>query len=173
MQSDVGIFDAKDREFYEIGDQQLVSLNQDGPIAGHYMQVDGGAVLTNAKSSNQRTLFKTHTIIEYDATGSNHQVVILENKHDGNVVAINKDEDTVIAKELTRPPSSYDTLEEVRAEHPEALFYKVPREPGCVKFYFKSYLKDKQRILGFDDYGNALDPTQVQLGQKESLFQMM
>ena len=46
----------------------------------------------------QTALFKTHTIIEYDATGSNHQVVILENKHDGNVVAINKDEDTVIAK---------------------------------------------------------------------------
>ena len=35
---------------------------------------------------------------EFDATGSHHQVVILENKHDGNVVAINKDEDTVIAK---------------------------------------------------------------------------
>ena len=46
----------------------------------------------------QTALFKTHTIIEYDAKGSHHQVVILENKHDGNVVAINKDEDTVIAK---------------------------------------------------------------------------
>ena len=57
LKSAVGIFDAKDREFYEIGDQQLVSLNQDGPIAGHYMQVDGGAVLTNAKSSNQRSMF--------------------------------------------------------------------------------------------------------------------
>ena len=46
----------------------------------------------------QTALFKTHTIIEYDVKGSHHQVVILKNKHDGNVVAINKDEDTVIAK---------------------------------------------------------------------------
>ena len=78
-----------------------------------------------------------------------------------------------LKQELSRPPSSYNTLEEVKGEHPEVLFYKVPREVGSVYFYFKSYLKDKQRILGFDNYGNALDPTQVQPGQEESLFQMM
>lgn len=36
--------------------------------------------------------------MEFDATGTPHQVVMLENKHDGKVVAINKDEDNVIAK---------------------------------------------------------------------------
>lgn len=169
----VKIVDTKDREIYTRDNQQLVSLNQDGPINGHYMQVDGRDVRTNAMSTNQRTYFKTHTVMEFDETGAAHQVVMLENKHDGKVVAINKDEDNVIAKELSRPPSSYNTLEEVKGEHPEVLFYKVPREVGSVYFYFKSYLKDKQRILGFDDYGNALDPTQVQPGQEESLFQMM
>ena len=36
--------------------------------------------------------------MEFDETGAAHQVVMLENKHDGKVVAINKDEDNVIAK---------------------------------------------------------------------------
>ena len=36
--------------------------------------------------------------MEFDATGTPHQVVMLENKRDGKVVAINKDEDNVIAK---------------------------------------------------------------------------
>jgi len=36
--------------------------------------------------------------MEFDATGAPHQVVMLENKHDGKVVAINKGEDNVIAK---------------------------------------------------------------------------
>lgn len=36
--------------------------------------------------------------MEFDETGAPHQVVMLENKHDGKVVAINKDEDNVIAK---------------------------------------------------------------------------
>ena len=36
--------------------------------------------------------------MEFDATGTPHQVVMLENKQDGKVVAINKDEDNVIAK---------------------------------------------------------------------------
>ena len=36
--------------------------------------------------------------MEFDASGNPHQVVMLENKHDGKVVAINKDEDNVIAK---------------------------------------------------------------------------
>ena len=53
----VTIVDTKDREIYTRDNQQLVSLNQDGPIAGHYMQVDGRAVLTNAISSNQKSMF--------------------------------------------------------------------------------------------------------------------
>ena len=57
LKSAVGIFDAKDREIYTRDDQQLVSLNQNGPIDGHYMQVDGGAVLANAISNNQRSMF--------------------------------------------------------------------------------------------------------------------
>lgn len=41
--------------------------------------------------------FKIHATIEQDANGKAHQVVILENKS-GSVVAINKDDDTVLAK---------------------------------------------------------------------------
>lgn len=55
--------------------------------------------LTSTHSSLYKTaLFKTHTVMEFDATGAPHQVVMLENKHDGKVVAINKDADNVIAK---------------------------------------------------------------------------
>ena len=36
--------------------------------------------------------------MEFDETGAPHQVVMLENKHDEKVVAINKDADNVIAK---------------------------------------------------------------------------
>ena len=36
--------------------------------------------------------------MEFDEAGTPHQVVMLENKHDGKIVAINKEEDNVIAK---------------------------------------------------------------------------
>ena len=55
--------------------------------------------LTSTHSSLYPTAyFKTHTVMEFDETGAPHQVVMLENKHDGKVVAINKDADNVIAK---------------------------------------------------------------------------
>lgn len=148
-----------------------MSRNQEGNVPGHYMQVDGVAVFTNAVSTNQRTLFKTHTVLEFE--GENvHQVVILENTS-GRIVAINKQDDSVIAKDLPTSPSKYRTLDEVRTSHPEVLFYRVPREPGSDLFYFKSYLKDKQRILGFDDCGNALNPAQVQPDHLQCLFSMV
>ena len=53
------------------------------------------------------------------------------------------------------------------------LFYKVPREPGSELFYFKSYLTDKQRIVGFDQNGDPLNTAQVQPNQLESLFRMI
>ena len=53
----IKIVDTKDREIYTRDNQQLVSLNQDGPITGHYMQVDGRDVRTNAMSTNQRSMF--------------------------------------------------------------------------------------------------------------------
>lgn len=52
------IVDTKDREIYTRDNQQLVSLNQDGPVPGHYMQVDGRDVRTNAVSTNQRSMFE-------------------------------------------------------------------------------------------------------------------
>ena len=67
-------------------------------------------------------------------------------------------------------PSQYNNLEEVKRHHADALFYKVPRERGSTYFYFKSYLEDKQRILGFDENGHALKPTKVQPNHQESLF---
>ena len=41
--------------------------------------------------------FKIHTVVELDENKKSHQVVILEHKS-GSVVAINQDDDTVIAK---------------------------------------------------------------------------
>jgi len=116
-------------------------------------------------------LFKTHSVLEVNAEGV-HQVVILENKF-GRIVAIDQQNNSVTAKEISKPPSEYRTLEQVKTDHPEVLFYKTPREPGSEWFYFKSYLRDRQRILGFDKYGNALDPTQVHPHQEECLFSMV
>ena len=41
--------------------------------------------------------FKIHTVVELDENKKSHQVVILEHKG-GSVVAINQEDDTVIAK---------------------------------------------------------------------------
>lgn len=166
------IIDHSDREWNTLDHQQLVSRNEEGPVQGHYMYVDGKSVFANAKSTNQKTLFKTHTVLEVDAQLNSRQVVMLENTS-GSVVAINQQDDTIIAKKLPTPPSKYNTLEEVKELHPEVLFYKVPRQPGSELFYFKSYLTDKQRILGFDQHGDPLNTAHVQRNQLESLFSMI
>lgn len=70
-------------------------------------------------------------------------------------------------------PSQYSTLADVERHHSDALFYKVPREKGSDYFYLKSLLADKQRILGFNEYGEALNPTQVQPNQEQCLFSMV
>lgn len=166
------VLEDSDREWYTRDHQQFVSWNQEGDVAGHYMQVDGKAVFTNAICTNQRTIFKTHTILEVDE-GDFRPIVMLENKHDGSVVAINKDDESVIAKKLSTPPSDYTNLQQVKNDHPEILFYKEHQEPGSEFFFFKSYLKDKRRILGFDTNGRALNPTLIEPTQKECLFSMI
>ena len=70
-------------------------------------------------------------------------------------------------------PSEYNSLADVEQHHSDALFYKVPREKGSDYFYLKSFLADKQRILGFNEYGIALDPTEVQPNQEQCLFTMV
>ena len=70
-------------------------------------------------------------------------------------------------------PSQYNTLADVERHHSDALFYKVPREKGSDYFYLKSFLADKQRILGFNEYGEALNPTQVQPNHEQCLFTMV
>ncbi|XP_029183358.2 uncharacterized protein LOC114951322 [Acropora millepora] len=169
--------DDSDRKWYT-RNQQFVSLNQEGPISGHYMQVDGEKVLTNALSTNQKTLFKLHSILKQDPHGGYDQLVILENQS-GRIVAIDRENDKVIAKAMVREdgiptsPSEYNSLADVEQHHSDALFYKVPREKGSDYFYLKSFLADKQRILGFNEYGIALDPTQVQPNQEQCLFTMV
>ncbi|XP_022787513.1 uncharacterized protein LOC111327566 [Stylophora pistillata] len=165
------VFDTHDRE-WNTEDHQLISQNETGQVPGHYLWVNGTSVSSNAVSTNQKTLFKIHTVIEKDNNGKAHQVVILENKS-GSVVAINKDDDTVLVKDLPKPPSQYNTLREVKKERPEVLFYKVAREPGSNLFYFKSYLKDKQRILGFDTSGKALNTSEVDSNREESWFKVI
>ena len=74
---------------------------------------------------------------------------------------------------LPTSPSKYNTLADVKQHNSDALFYKIPRERGSDFFYFKSFLTDRQRILGFDKNGIALDPTQVQPNQEKCLFTMV
>ena len=49
------IIDHSDREWNTLDHQQLVSRNEEGPVQGHYMYVDGKSVFTNAISSNQKS----------------------------------------------------------------------------------------------------------------------
>ena len=74
---------------------------------------------------------------------------------------------------MNTSPSKYNTLADVEEHHSDVLFYKVPREKGSDYFYLKSFLADKQRILGFDKCGIALNTTQVQPNQEECLFTMV
>ena len=73
-------------------------------------------------------------------------------------------------QELPKPLSQSNSLDEVKKDNPEVLFYKVAREEDSELFYFKSYLKDKQRVLGFDQKGNPMNTSQVQPDQLESWF---
>ena len=73
-------------------------------------------------------------------------------------------------QELPKPLSQSNSLDEVKRDSPEVLFYKVAREEDSELFYFKSYLKDKQRVLGFDQEGNPMNTSQVQPDQLESWF---
>ena len=79
----------------------------------------------------------------------------------------------LLLQHLPTPPSAYNTLDQVKRDHSEVLFYKIPRERGSEYFYFKSYLKDKQRILGFDENGNPMNTTEVQPDHPESLFSLI
>ncbi|XP_067042535.1 uncharacterized protein [Acropora muricata] len=169
--------DESDRKWYT-RNQQFVSLNQEGPISGHYMQVDGEKVLTNALSTNPKTLFKLHSILQKDSYGVYDQLVILENQS-GRIVAIDRENDKVMAKAMVTEdgvptsPSQFNTLADAEQHHSDALFYKIPREKGSDYFYLKSFLADKQRILGFNEYGIALNPTEVQPYQEQCLFTMV
>ena len=85
----------------------------------------------------------------------------------------NTESDCSCPQDLPKPPSQYNNLEQVREDSPEVLFYKVAREPGSELFYFKSYLKDKQRILGFDQSGEPLNTSQVDSNGEESWFSVI
>lgn len=178
-QTGLKLVDESDRKWYTRENQKFVSLNQEGNIPGHYMQVDGESVLTNALEKNQNTLFKMHSILERDSKGDYLQIVILENVSAGRIVAIDPEDGRVKAKVmvtengLPTSPSKYNTLADVKQHNSDALFYKIPRERGSDFFYFKSFLTDRQRILGFDKNGIALDPTQVQPNQEKCLFTMV
>ena len=56
-QTGLNLVDESDRKWYTRENQQFVSLNQEGPIPGHYMQVDGESVFTNALEKNQNSKF--------------------------------------------------------------------------------------------------------------------
>ena len=70
-------------------------------------------------------------------------------------------------------PRQYNNFADLEQHYSDALFYKVPREKGSDYFYLKSFLADKQRILGFNEYGIALNPTQVQPNHEQCLFTMV
>ena len=60
--------------------------------------------------------------------------------------------------------------------HLEILFHKIPRVTGSKQFYFKSLLRDKQRIVRFDKTGMPMNTTntntKVEEIPSESLFEM-
>lgn len=166
------LFNHSDREWCT-ANHQLLNCNDTGLIRGHYMWVNDRSVLSNATKENQETHFKTHTLLElYEDKRRPRQVVMLEHKS-GNVLAINQDDDTVIAKEPPKPPSEYKILDEVKEDSPEILFYKTARVPGSELYYFTSFLKDKQRIIGFDPEGKQINTTEVQPDKRESWFSIL
>ena len=76
-------------------------------------------------------------------------------------------------QEPPKPPSEYKILDEVKEDSPEILFYKTARVPGSELYYFTSFLKDKQRIIGFDPEGKQINTTEVQPDKRESWFSIV
>ena len=56
--------------------------------------------------------------------------------------------------------------------HPEILFHKMPRAIGSDEFYFKSLLRDKERIVGFDEMGMPMNTTGVSPCHSASHFEI-
>ncbi|CAH3149686.1 unnamed protein product [Pocillopora meandrina] len=152
-------------EWYRRNNIQFVSRNQNGPVMGHYLKIDGTSVVTYATSKDPKTKLKLHSILE-----TAEQIVILESSTGGTAVAVNKGDDTVFVKTLSTSLRSLTNLDKVKKLYPEILFKKVPREAGSSLFYFKSYLSDKRRILGFNNKGLPMNTGQVTPNSLESLF---
>ncbi|XP_027048807.1 uncharacterized protein LOC113676350 [Pocillopora damicornis] len=111
-----------------------------------------------------------HTILHFTAGLNAEIIVILESSSGGTAVAVNKTDDTVFVKTLSTSLRSLTNLDKVKKLYPEILFKQVPRETGSSLFYFKSYLSDKRRILGFDSKGLPMNTGQVTPNSLESLF---
>ncbi|CAH3149688.1 unnamed protein product, partial [Pocillopora meandrina] len=159
-------------QWYRRNNEQFVSLNQEGPIFGHYLKIDGKSVVTYALETDPKTQLKIHSILtrSQNAARKYEEICILESSTGGTAVAVNKRDDTIFVKTLSTPLRSLNNLDKAKRLYPEILFKKVPREIGSDYFYFQSNLKDKRRVLGFDKYGLPMNTGQVTPNSEESLF---
>ncbi|RMX41994.1 hypothetical protein pdam_00001261 [Pocillopora damicornis] len=149
---------------------QMVSKKEDGNVPGHYLKIDGKSIVAYATGTDPKTHLMVHTILHFTAGLNAEIIVILESSSGGTAVAVNKTDDTVFVKTLSTSLRSLTNLDKVKKLYPEILFKQVPRETGSSLFYFKSYLSDKRRILGFDSKGLPMNTGQVTPNSLESLF---
>lgn len=120
----------------------------------HYMYIDDNKLLSGVDVSDEKANFKVHDILDYDPMKDvAFHVIILEHASTGKILAIDKEQNTLIMKEIDPPPSELINLLNVSKQHPEVLFYKMPRFERAPDFFLKSYLSDKPRVLKFDENG--------------------
>ncbi|XP_022801045.1 uncharacterized protein LOC111338782 isoform X2 [Stylophora pistillata] len=132
------VIDGSDDEWLRRDSQRLYSINEGGPVPGHFLYIDeNGLVRTDGTQTNKATEFKVHIIDSKDG-----QVVMLEHKNTQKVVAIDANNDTVIAK--------------VEKKHPDILFRKIPKSEGSALFHLKPY---ETRMVGFNTAGDPIVTT--------------
>ncbi|PFX18973.1 uncharacterized protein LOC111338789 [Stylophora pistillata] len=166
------VIDGSNDKWNRHGDAQhpfrLYSMNQGGLVAGHYLYIDGnGSLRTDAAKENDATGFTIH-MIESDG----HQIVILEHINTQKVVAIDTENDTVIAKSLPteKPLKKLHNSEAINPEW-DILFYKIPMSDRTSLFHLKSYRDDK-RMVGFDKTGAPMRTTKVDFKNFASIFKI-
>ncbi|RMX50599.1 uncharacterized protein [Pocillopora verrucosa] len=124
------------------------------PSGDHYIYVDDDKVLSGVDVPDDKAYFKVHDILDYDPMKDvAFHVIILEHASTGKIMAIDKEQNTVVMKEIDPPPSQFINLLDVNKAHPEVLFYKMPRFERAPEFFLKSYLSDKPRVLKFEENG--------------------
>ncbi|CAH3132082.1 uncharacterized protein LOC113677348 [Pocillopora damicornis] len=148
---------------------RIVSQNKGGPVAGHYVQIDGDCVSADAVENEDKAKFHFHNFTEKRGEKW-YDHYILENQISKACIAVNPEDDTITVK-YADVRCLRTMLEVKKANLLNLAFIKLQKSVVDDYFWFESCIDDdKKRVLGFDKNGAPLKTTEVEPGSKESLL---